>query len=116
MPGLLGNGLGRATEAASFFGQTQFIASYYRKVLYELGFFGFFGIIGLVSTVSFLTFQAYHAASDHSLRRLGVCLWVFILFISYNTYSSPLDVDPVAVYYWLFAGVLFKLPQLDEDW
>lgn len=116
IPGLLGNGLGKATEAAGVFGQTQLIASYYRKVLYELGFFGFFGIIGLVSTVSFLTFQAYHAASDRSLRRLGVCLWVFILFISYNTYYSPLDVDPVAVYYWLFAGVLFKLPQLDEDW
>ncbi|HLO50410.1 MAG TPA: hypothetical protein VK211_18485 [Kamptonema sp.] len=116
MPGLLGNGLGRATNAARLFGKTQLIESYYRKVIYELGLFGFFGVLGLVSTVSFLTFQAYHSVGDRSLRRLGVCLWVFILFISYNTYYYPLDVDPVAVYYWLFAGVLFKLPKLDEDW
>jgi len=26
-----------------------------------------------------------------------------------------LDVDPVAVYYWFFAGVLFKLPELEKQ-
>ncbi|NJR76621.1 MAG: hypothetical protein HC773_29865, partial [Scytonema sp. CRU_2_7] len=40
---------------------------------------------------------------------------VFILFISYNTYYYPLDVDPVAVYYWFFAGVLLKLPEIDKQ-
>jgi hypothetical protein len=40
---------------------------------------------------------------------------VFILFISYNTYYYPLDVDPVAVYYWFFAGVLLKLPDIDKQ-
>ncbi|MEO0844616.1 MAG: hypothetical protein AAF063_38015, partial [Cyanobacteria bacterium J06643_5] len=37
------------------------------------------------------------------------------LFISYNTYYYPLDVDPVAVYYWFFAGVLFKIPEIDKQ-
>jgi hypothetical protein len=39
---------------------------------------------------------------------------VFVLFISYNTYYYPLAVDPVEVYYWFFAGVLLKLPKLDD--
>jgi hypothetical protein len=34
--------------------------------------------------------------------------------ISYNTYYYPLDVDPVAVYYWFFAGIALKLPELDR--
>jgi hypothetical protein len=35
--------------------------------------------------------------------------------MSYNTYYYPLDVDPVAVYYWFFAGVLLKLPEIDKQ-
>ena len=38
-----------------------------------------------------------------------------MLIISYNTYYYPLDVDPVTVYYWYFAGVLFKLPEIDRE-
>ncbi|HEY9601348.1 MAG TPA: hypothetical protein V6C85_07050, partial [Allocoleopsis sp.] len=41
--------------------------------------------------------------------------WVFVLFISYNTYYYPLDVDPVAVYYWFFAGVTLSLPEIDRQ-
>jgi hypothetical protein len=37
------------------------------------------------------------------------------LFISYNTYYYPLDVDPVAVYYWFVAGMILKLPLLDQQ-
>jgi hypothetical protein len=114
--GLLGNGLGSATNFARLFGEIHMINNYYLKVLYELGIFGFLGMLGLLSTVSFLTFQAYRSVKDYRLRRLGVCLWIFIFFISYNSYHYPLDLDPVAVYYWFFVGVLFKLPLLDEDW
>jgi hypothetical protein len=38
-----------------------------------------------------------------------------LLFISYNTYFYPLDVDPVAVYYWFFAGVILKLPEIERQ-
>jgi hypothetical protein len=37
------------------------------------------------------------------------------LLISYNTYYYPLDVDPVAVYYWFAAGMILKLPELDRE-
>lgn len=111
---LLGNGLGRATGSARYLGETVLVETYYPKVLHEIGPFGLLAFVGLVSTLTFLTFKAYRSVRDASLRSYGACFWVFVLFISYNTYYYPLDVDPVAVYYWFFAGVILKLPALDK--
>ncbi|HEY9805863.1 MAG TPA: hypothetical protein V6D04_04800, partial [Candidatus Obscuribacterales bacterium] len=71
--------------------------------------------LGVVTTLTVLTFKAYRSVRDRSLRSYGASFWVFILFISYNTYYYPLDVDPVAVYYWFFAGIVLKLPELDRQ-
>jgi hypothetical protein len=60
------------------------------------------------------TFKVYKSLENQSLRYFGLCLWVFVLFISYNTYYYPLAVDPVAVYYWFTVGILLKLPELDK--
>jgi len=112
--GVLGHGLGRATNAARRLGETQLIETYYAKLFYEIGPIGVLAFLALVSLLTFLTFKAYRSVQDSSLQRLGLCLWVFVLFISYNTYYYPLAVDPVEVYYWFFAGVLLKLPRLDD--
>ncbi len=111
----LGNGLGRATNSARVLGQTKLIETYYPKVLYEVGIFGLLGFLALVTTLTFTAFKTYRSIKNRNFRTYGASLWVFILFISYNTYYYPLDVDPVAVYYWFFAGVLFKLPVLDKQ-
>ncbi|HBL58330.1 MAG TPA: hypothetical protein DDZ80_07350 [Cyanobacteria bacterium UBA8803] len=110
--GLLGNGLGRATNSARILGKTQLIETYYAKLLYEIGPIGVLAFLVMVSILSILTFKAYRSIQDRSLSRMGLCLWVFILFVSYNTYY-PLSVDPVEVYYWFFAGVVLKLPELE---
>lgn len=111
----LGHGLGRATSAARRLGQIKLIETFHVKVLYEVGILGLVTFLGLVSTVAFLTFKAYRSLQNPSLRYLGISLWVFVFFISYNPYYYPLAVDPVAVYYWFIAGVLFKLPELDRE-
>ncbi|MBD2449096.1 hypothetical protein H6G76_18430 [Nostoc sp. FACHB-152] len=113
--GPLGSGLGRATNSARALGQTKLVETYYPKLLYEIGIFGVLGFLGLVTTLTFTAFKAYRSVKNRNFRSYGAALWVFILFISYNTYYYPLDVDPVAVYYWFFAGVLFKLPVLDKQ-
>jgi hypothetical protein len=41
-------------------------------------------------------------------------MWVFVLFISLFPYYYPLDVEPVNVYYWLAAGIVLKLPEIDQ--
>ena len=42
-------------------------------------------------------------------------MWVFVAFISFNPYYYPLDVDPVGVYYWLAAGIVLKIPELERQ-
>ena len=115
MSGIFGRGLGRATNSARAFGDTRLIETYYPKMLYEIGPIGVFLFLGLVTTLTIGTFKAYRKVKDKNLRASGAALWVFILFISYNTYYYPLDVDPVAVYYWFMAGMILKLPELDKE-
>lgn len=111
---LLGKGLGRATNSARAMGETQLIETYYPKVMYEIGPIGVILFLVLVTTLTIACFKAYRSVKDKNLRGYGAVLWTFVLVISYNTYYYPLDVDPVAVYYWFFAGVALKLPELDR--
>ncbi|MBD2597803.1 hypothetical protein H6G74_26270 [Nostoc spongiaeforme FACHB-130] len=111
----IGSGLGRATNSARALGETKLVETYYPKVLYEVGIFGVLGFFALVNVLTFTAFKTYRSIKNRNFRSYGASLWVFILFISYNTYYYPLDVDPVAVYYWFVAGILFKLPILDKQ-
>jgi hypothetical protein len=113
--GPLGSGLGRATNSARALGSTKLVETYYPKVLYEVGIFGLMGFVVLVTTLTIICFRTYRSIKNRNFRSYGAALWVFILFISYNTYYYPLDVDPVAVYYWFAAGMLLKLPELDKQ-
>ncbi|MEO1373622.1 MAG: hormogonium polysaccharide biosynthesis protein HpsL [Cyanobacteria bacterium J06635_10] len=110
----LGNGLGKATNSARIMGRTKLVETYYPKVMYEVGILGVLGFLGFVTSLTICAFGTYRKVKNRNFRGYGAALWVFILFISYNTYYYPLDVDPVAVYYWFFAGVLFKLPEIDK--
>lgn len=111
---ILGHGLGRATNSARALGRTELVETYYPKLLYEIGPFGTLAFLGFVTVITYVTFKTYHRLRDRNLRSYGASLWFFILFISYNTYYYPLDVDPVAVYYWFFAGVILKLPEIER--
>lgn len=113
--GFLGRGLGRATNSARTFGETELVETYYPKVLYEVGPFGTIAFLAVVTTLTVITFRVYRSLEDENLRSFGASFWVFILCISYNTYYYPLDVDPVAVYYWFFAGVTLALPEIDRQ-
>ncbi|WRH64897.1 MAG: hypothetical protein RSE13_12865 [Planktothrix sp. GU0601_MAG3] len=113
--GILGKGLGRATNAARIFGKTALIETYYPKLIFEIGPIGVAGFLYLVTTMVVIGFKSYRSVKDKNLRSFGASFWVFVLIISYNTYYYPLDVDPVTVYYWYFAGVLFKLPEIDRE-
>ena len=112
---LMGRGLGRATNSTRLFGRTRLIETYYPKLLYELGYPGMLAFLATALHLTFITFKAYRSVKDKSLRGYGASFWVFILFISVNTYYYPLDVDPVSVYYWFLAGVILKLPDIERQ-
>lgn len=110
---LLGNGLGRTASAARRLGSIRLVETFPVQMIYEIGILGYLGFLSVVTTLTILTFKAYRSLENPALRGLGLCLWVFILLISYNPYYYPLAVDPVAVYYWFIAGMLLKLPVLE---
>ncbi len=110
----LGNGLGSATNSARLFGPTLLVETWFPKIMYETGLIGFIAFLLFVSALSWFTFKAYRQVKDRNLKGFALCLWVFVFFISYQTYYYPLDVDPVAVYYWATIGILLKLPAIEK--
>ncbi len=113
--GFFGRGLGRATNSARALGKTRLVETYYPKLLYEIGLLGTLGFLALVTTLTVICFGKYRRIKNRNFRSYAAAMWVFILFISYNTYYYPLDVDPVGVYYWFAAGVLLKLSVIDKQ-
>jgi hypothetical protein len=111
----LGQGLARATNSARVLGKTRLIETYYPKLMYEIGIVGVIGFFIFVSCVTIATFKSYRKIKNRNLRTYAASMWLFILFISYNTYYYPLDVDPVSVYYWLAIGILLKITALDKE-
>ena len=112
---LMGKGVGKATNSTRVFGETRLIETYYPKLLYELGYPGMLAFLATALHLTFITFKSYRSVKDKNLRGYGASFWVFILFISVNTYYYPLDVDPVAVYYWFLAGVILRLPDIERQ-
>ncbi|WP_017662354.1 hormogonium polysaccharide biosynthesis protein HpsL [Baaleninema simplex] len=112
--GILGHGLGRATNSARMFGDTALIETYYPKLLYEIGPIGVLGFLGVVTSITISSFKIWRSLKEKHFRSYAACFWVFIFFISYQTYYYPLDVDPVAVYYWMVVGAMLRLPELEE--
>lgn len=113
--GIFGEGVGRATNSARTFGSTTLIETYHAKVMHEIGLVGLAAMMALYTTLTVVTFKVYRQTKDKSLRSYAAAMWVFVLFISYCPYYYPLDVDPVGVYYWLAAGIILKIPELERQ-
>ncbi len=109
-----GNGLGSATNSARMFGPTLLVETWFPKIMYETGLIGVLAFLLFVSALSWFTFSAYRQVKDRNLKGFALCFWIFVVFISYQTYYYPLDVDPVAVYYWSIVGVLLRLPAIEK--
>ena len=113
--GILGKGLGKATNSTRFFGSTVLVETFHPKILFETGYLGLSAFMLFVTNLTFTTFKSYQSVKIPSIRSFGSSFWVFILVITYFPYWYPLDTDPVSVYYWLFAGVLLRLPAIDKE-
>ena len=113
--GIFGHGVGRATNSARTFGDTELIETYHPKLIYEIGPIGLIAVLAVYTTLTIATFKIYRSTRDKNLRSYAASMWVFVLFISYCPYYYPLDVDPVGVYYWLAAGIILKIPELERQ-
>jgi hypothetical protein len=90
------------------------IENYYAKAAYELGMPGLLIVAGLFLTIIFISLRARRRMRTPDLRCGANALLAFLVAIFLSSFKGwQIDLDPVNVYYWLFAGILLKLPVLD---
>lgn len=122
----LGTGTGMNTGAARYaFGSDAgasyislpFIAgveSFPGKAILEIGVPGLIIAVALLGWLLFSGYRRLRELQDNSLRAFGIGLLCFlIMIVGYLYKGTLLDYDPLNVYFWLFAGILMKLPELE---
>jgi hypothetical protein len=111
----IGRGVGYGTSSARIFGDISFIETYHPKVLFEIGVLGVTAYMVFLTHLVYTCFRAYRSLKDLDLRSFASSFWVIILVITYLPYWYPLDTDPISIYYWMFAGVILRLPVIDKQ-
>jgi hypothetical protein len=121
---ITGLGTGIDTNAARYaFDQTrQFTAvggtwyeSWYVKTHLELGLAGLALLLAILAQLVIGGVRRHAALRDRRLRAVSASLLALLIWnVVYGLKAQPVDQDPVNVYFWLFVGVLARLPQLEE--
>ncbi len=111
-----GLGTGMNTGAARYFrgGETIWtVESLYAKAIAELSIFGLVVLLAVFGTIVVGGFRRLRLIRDPHLRSVGAAFLAFVAFtVFHNAKGWSLDTDPINVYFWVFAGMLFKLPYL----
>jgi len=113
----LGNGTGTNTGPARYAlsdpGSFSALENYYAKAVMELGIAGLLLIWLLFGSLIRLGFRTRRQLQDPSLRPCAAPLLAFFITVALISFKGWLmDLDPVNVNFWVFAGVMAKLPEL----
>ena len=113
----LGMGTGTDTGAARYaLGDPNVfvgIENYYAKAAYELGVPGLLIVGALFTAIIIAGVKARTRMKSPVLRCWASTLVAFFVVIMLNSFKGFLvDLDPVNVYFWVFCGLLLKLPAL----
>lgn len=118
----LGMGTGMNTGAARHafesttraLSQLSFLENYYAKAMVELGFIGLPATLAVFATIIVKGLGVLRAAKDKALRSCAAVLVAFFIAIAIHSGKGwQVDYDPINIYLWVFAGILFKLTHLD---
>jgi hypothetical protein len=108
-----GYNTGPARLADAGFDVTISVENYLAKAMVEVG------VVGLVILLAAMALLLIHAVAtlrrtpDRRARMYGVGIVALLIVSMVNFWKgSYLDVDPLNVYFWLLAGVLFRLPAM----
>lgn len=121
--GTWGVGVGMATIGARHVlggdSDIQLVAveNYYAKAWLEVGLLGFLLIAGLFIYLIFAGIRMATNTRDPALRDVALLVVAMVVFIAYLcTRGWVLDQDPMAYYYWVMLGFLFKIPVLSTQY
>ena len=93
-----------------------FSESWWVKVILELGVPGLLLFAALLGWLVVRAYRAHRAVRDPRLIAVSAALLGFVIWVVlYLTKGPAIDLDPVNVYFWLFAGVLLRLPTFSRE-
>jgi hypothetical protein len=120
---LMGLGTGIDTNASryAFSSSGRFAAvggvwyeSWYVKALLELGVAGLLLVVLIFSILLVETLRRHFHVRDRQLKTVSASLVALLAWnIIYCIKGQYLDLDPMNVYFWLFAGMVMAIPRLD---
>jgi len=114
----LGLGTGMNTGAARFAVLDPSVLSgvenYYAKAVIELGLLGLILVVSLFLSLIFYGYSTFRCLKDEKLRGAAAAILAFIITVVLNSFKGwQIDLDPINVYFWFFAGILLKLKYLN---
>jgi hypothetical protein len=118
----LGIGTGMNTGAARHafssdaraYTQLSFFESYYAKAMVELGFIGLPAALAVFVAIIVKGLGVLRSIKDKGLRGAAAALVAFFIVSTIHSGKGwQVDYDPINIYFWVFAGILFKLTVLD---
>jgi hypothetical protein len=114
----MGAGIGMNTGAARYAlsGTESFLPleSYYAKAVREMGVLGLILIVALFVICMATGLSIHRRLTDKGLRGCAAAITAFIFIMALNSFKGwQMDLDPINVYFWVFTGILFKLPYVE---
>jgi hypothetical protein len=90
--------------------------SWYVKAYLELGVFGLAIVIALLAVIVYRAARVHLRIRDPRLKIVSAAMlaltgWVLV----YSLKAQYFDLDPINIYFWLFAGILMSLPRLERQ-
>ncbi len=114
----LGLGTGMNTGAARYvadLARIYGIENYYAKAVVEFGIPGLIVLVSLFLAILGSGWKNHNRLRDVELRAISSGILAYLaLTMIYQWKGWFLDLDPVNVYFWFFAGLLARLPHLEE--
>ena len=87
--------------------------SWWIKGLLELGVAGMLVLFALLGTLLWRLLKGHYADRSGPLAPASAALIALLIWaVIYNVKAQYLDLDPMNVYFWLFAGIVFKIHAL----
>jgi len=106
---------GGATNMMSEFERatTVMTEGYYAKAIIELGIPGLILLIMIIATLILFGLNLRHRLRDPKARSCAAAITAFLIVIGMHSFKGWLvDLDPINVWYWILAGILFALPRI----
>lgn len=92
------------------------VESFPGKAILEIGVPGLGVAVALLGWLLLSGYRRLRELRDPSLRAFGIGLLSFLtIVVAYLYKGTVLDYDPLNVCFWLFAGILMKLPELEAN-